>query len=227
MRLWCEGTGPGASAQSRRLPRTWQLCSLDVSFGGMTLETRPDDAAPRPARLTAKDFWLLAESGAFANHARTELIDGEIWVVTSVHRWHARALGILNLELTRAIEAAGLQLEVLIAGSVSMSDDSVPEPDLSVIAPLHSEAETIELEELKIAIEISDSSAAFDLDRKAKLYARHAVPEYWVVHRERRAVIQMWSASESGYAERREARLGEPLQSDTIDGLTVETTRIG
>lgn len=143
----------------------------------MTLAKRTDDTAPRPAKLTASDFWLLADSGAFANHARTELIEGEIWAVHSVHRWHARTLAALHLSLARAIEATGLALEVLIAGSVSMSDDSVPEPDLSVIAPEHADADTIALHELKIAIEISDSTADFDLGRKARLYARHGVPD--------------------------------------------------
>ncbi len=189
----------------------------------MTLEKRPDDIAPHPAKLTARDFWLLADNGAFENHARTELIEGEIWVVNSVHRWHARTLAMLTRELARAIEAAGLPLEVLTAGSVSMSDDSVPEPDLSVILPLDKNADTIGLEELKLAIEVSDSTAEFDLGRKAKLYARHGVPEYWVVHRDRREVIRMWSPTKSGYSERREAKFGERVEAATIADLTVET----
>ena len=188
----------------------------------MTLEKRTD-MAPHPAKLTARDFWLLADNGAFATHARTELIEGEIWVVNSVHRWHARVLISLGAEIVRAIAAAGLKLQVLGAGSVSMSDDSVPEPDLSVIAPQREETNTIALEELKIAVEISDWSAEFDLGRKARLYARHGVPEYWVVHRERRAVIQMWSPGEAGYAERREVSFGEAVQASTIAGLTIET----
>jgi hypothetical protein len=146
---------------------------------------QPFDDVPRLGKLTARDFWLLADSGAFANNARTELIEGEIWVVISVHRWHARAMSALHIELGRTIEGSGLRLELLLAGSVSMSDDSVPEPDISVIAALNADAKTIEKEELKLAVEVSDSSAPHDLGRKACLYARHGVPEYWVVHRER------------------------------------------
>jgi Uma2 family endonuclease len=189
----------------------------------MTLQTRSEDYAPRPAKLTAKDFWLLAESGAFEKHARTELIEGEIWVVNSVHRWHARVMGIMNRELARAVETAGLGFEVFVAGSVSMSDDSVPEPDISVITAMHNESKTIECEELNIAVEITDSTAHFDLGRKARLYARHGVPEYWVVHRDRREVIQMWSPADTGYAEHREVKFGEPIVSATISSLSVAT----
>jgi Uma2 family endonuclease len=189
----------------------------------MTLQTRSEDDAPQPARLTAKDFWLLAGSGAFDKHARTELIEGEIWVVNSVHRWHARIMGATHTALVRGIEAAGLPLEVLIAGSVSMSEDSVPEPDLSVIAALDEAPDTIMPEELKIAVEITDTTAKFDLGRKAKLYAVHGVPEYWVIHRDRRAVIQMWSPTPGGYSETRDVPFGARLEAATIPGLSVET----
>jgi Uma2 family endonuclease len=192
----------------------------------MTLEKRPLDTEPRPAKLTARDFWLLADSGAFASHARTELIEGEIWVVDSVHRWHARVMAKFIGALARAIDEAGLKLEVLAAGSVSMSDDSVPEPDISVIAPIDGEAKTILREELKIAVEISDSSEKLDMGRKAQLYARHGVPEYWVIHHERREVIQMWSPGAGGYEERREVAFGEWIEAATIKGLTVETSEL-
>jgi Uma2 family endonuclease len=192
----------------------------------MTLDKRLEDAVPHQAKLTARDFWLLADSGAFADHARTELIEGEIWVVNSVHRWHARTLGILHVALVEAIRAADTELEVLVAGSVSMSDDSVPEPDLSVIAPHDPDADTIELNELKLAIEISDSTAAFDLGRKARLYARHGVPEYWVFDRTQRLIVQHWSPGDEGYRERREIAFGEQVPAMTIPQLSIETSGI-
>lgn len=37
---------------------------------------------PHRAKLRVADFLLLAEAGAFSDYARTELIEGEIWVVT-------------------------------------------------------------------------------------------------------------------------------------------------
>jgi Uma2 family endonuclease len=192
----------------------------------MTLDKRLDDSAPHQAKLTARDFWLLADSGAFANHARTELIEGEIWVVNSVHRWHARAMVSLSVALMEAIKAQGLPLEVLSAGSVSMSDDSVPEPDLSVIVPYDPDADTIGLNELKLAVEISDSTAEFDLGRKAELYARHGVPEYWVFRGDSRQAIQLWSPTADGYAERRIITFGERIEAVTIEGLAIETSGI-
>jgi hypothetical protein len=39
-------------------------------------------------KLSARDFWALAEAGAFADYARSELIEGEIWVVNALHSRH-------------------------------------------------------------------------------------------------------------------------------------------
>lgn len=191
----------------------------------MTLDARLD-ARPHPAKLTARDFWLLADAGAFANNARTELIEGEIWAVNSVHRWHARTMLDLGSALKHAVETMGVELEVLAAGSVSMTDDSVPEPDLSVIEPLDPEAVSIGMAELRLAVEISDTTAAFDLGRKARLYARCGVPEYWVVVRETRTVVQLWSPAGEEYRNRLEIAFGDEVRSTTIPGLAIRTDQI-
>ena len=40
--------------------------------------------SPHPALLTSRDFLLLADSGAFEQYAKAELIEGKIFVV-NVH----------------------------------------------------------------------------------------------------------------------------------------------
>jgi Uma2 family endonuclease len=44
-------------------------------------------------------------------------------------------------------------------------------------------------DELSLAIEASDTTAAFDRSRKAVLYARAGVPEYWVLDLNRRMLV--------------------------------------
>ncbi|TPG43269.1 Uma2 family endonuclease [Sphingomonas koreensis] len=176
------------------------------------------------AKLTARDFWLLADSGAFEGFAKTELIEGEIWVVNSVYVWHAKTMAYLATELTLALRALGSDLVVYSSGSVDMSDDSVPEPDVS-IGEDHDE-KGLPLNKLALAIEVSDSTLANDLTSKAPLYARHGVPEYWVVDREGRRVIQMWAPEGDAYAERREMAFGQRIEGATVKGLAVETAAL-
>jgi Uma2 family endonuclease len=179
-------------------------------------------AEPMLAKLTVRDFLLLADSGAFERYARTELIEGEIWVVNAVHRRHARVHALLTAELGAALKAMRSPLEFYTAPSTELSDDSMPEPDIAVAEP--SEDRTLSGKVVRLAIEISDSTLKMDMGRKARLYARHGVPEYWVVDVESGAIHQMWSPSGEAYLESRIIPLGEPIVAATIASLTVETT---
>ena len=174
------------------------------------------------AKLTARDFWTLAEAGAFEGFAKTELIEGEIWVVNSVWAWHAKATAFFTVELAIALRALKSELVVYTSGSVDMSDDSVPEPDVSIGFD-HPERTGLPLAKLALAIEVSDSTLRNDLGRKARLYARCGVREYWVADADAQVVHQMWAPIGDGYSERREVRFGETLTSATVQGLSIPT----
>jgi Uma2 family endonuclease len=176
---------------------------------------------PHRAKLRVADFLLLAEAGAFADYARTELIEGEIWVVNSVHRRHARAHAQLTIEIGASLKSAGSQLVLYTAPSTELSDDSLPEPDIAMGEV--SDAKICPGPAMRVAIEISDSTLDLDLGRKARLYARYAVPEYWVVDVEARSIHQMWAPEGETYAQRREIGFGEILTAATISGLAVDT----
>jgi Uma2 family endonuclease len=179
------------------------------------------DNAPQRARLTARDYWTLAADGAFADFAKVELIEGELWAMNAVHSWHARTLIDLGSELKLALRSAGLSLTVYGSGSVSMSEDSVPEPDISVGDP--NADGPLPLAKLKLAIELSDTTLSDDLGRKVRLYAAHNVPEYWVVDRDGKRIVQMWGPGKEDYVERREVVFGASVTAATLIGLVVAT----
>lgn len=192
----------------------------------MTYEQRIDAETSVPIKLTAKDFWLLAESGAFEKYARTELIEGEIWAVNSVWRWHSRVNAQFAFAIMKGLEAAGINLTVYGPGSIAMSDDSVPEPDISVGEHETSANEPISLTAVRIAVELSDSTRKMDLGRKAQLYARHGVPEYWVADRKDQRLVVHSAPTAKGYARINSVPFGEVAPSHTLTGLMVETTSL-
>lgn len=186
----------------------------------MNAPLRPDPSFQR-ARLTARDFWLLAESGAFADYAKAELIEGEIWIVNSVWVWHARTTAYFTTELTIALRKIGSDLVVYGSGSVDLSGDSVPEPDIAI--GRDHEGRGLPLEKVMLAIEISDSTLARDLGVKARLYGTAGIPEYWVIDREGARIVQMWAPQDGGYAERRDVPLGGTITAATLPGITIAT----
>ena len=176
------------------------------------------------AKLTVKDFLTLAEAGSFDRYARSELIEGEIWVVNSIHRTHARVQAEMTTEISNALRTAGLGLIVYANPSTELADDSLPEPDIVVGVP--ADGKWVAGTEVVLAVEISVSTLKMDLGRKLRLYARHGIPEYWVVDPDARLLHQFWGRTDDGYREQRDIALGAPIIAATIERLSVKTTRL-
>jgi hypothetical protein len=69
---------------------------------------------------------------------------------------------------------------------------SEPEPDIAVLAKTGPEymGANPPASDVRLVIEVSDSTLAFDLGPKARLYARAGIPEYWVFDiGERRLIV--------------------------------------
>jgi Uma2 family endonuclease len=184
----------------------------------------PISTSPQAAKLTARDFWLLADAGAFAGFVKTELIEGELRVVNAVHSRHALAHATLTVDLGVALREAGLGLKLLSTPSTQLSEDSIPEPDLAIAT--RADGKALAAVDVVLAIEISDTTLGEDLGLKASLYGRHGIPEYWVVDVEGRIIHQHWAPNDQGYGERQAIMFGESISSILIAGLTVETARL-
>lgn len=177
---------------------------------------------PRPVRLTVEDFARLHDSGAFQAYAKTELIEGVIVAMNSQWSDHARAKSLLFRRLADAVDAAMPGFEAWAEVSVAMPPENMPEPDI-VVTSFRGGHEAVPVGTVALLVEVADTTAAYDLGRKAKIYASAGVPEYWVIDLHPGVVHQMWAPQGEAYAERREVALGERLDAATIEGLKVET----
>ncbi len=182
--------------------------------------------SPHPARLSVHDFLVLDRSGAFDSYAKTELINGKIYVVNAQYSEHMKAKVHLLRRLADACDALGGGLEAWSEGSVEMAPASMPEPDIFITTATPVSG-PVDKGSVALIVEISDTTAKYDLGQKARLYASAGVPEYWVVDLAAGRLHQMWSPGVKGYAERREVVLGERVEAVTIEGLGVETRGLG
>jgi Uma2 family endonuclease len=173
------------------------------------------------AKLTVEDFLALSERGAFDGYAKSELIEGEIWVVNAIHRRHAKAHATIVGELFIATKADNRQLTIYANPSTELSNISLPEPDVVVADP--DDGKMVNGPSVRIAIEISDSTLDMDLGRKVRLYAKHGVPEYWVVDLQENRVHQHWAPADQAYGQVRQIAFGERLTAATVEGLVIDT----
>ena len=140
--------------------------------GGMT-------QTPLTARRWSRvEYERLVELGVFDGDP-VELIGGELMVAEPQGVYHATVLGAVDDALRAAIPRGWI---VRAQMPVSLDYDSAPEPDLVIVRGTRADYRGAHPMIPGLAIEVSDSSLAFDRTRKGSLYARAGVPEYWIVN---------------------------------------------
>lgn len=174
--------------------------------------------------LTVDEFLILDEAGAFEELGRVELIDGDIYVLSPLFRPHARAQIEIMTAFANALRAGDFAAEALAPVSAKLDNHNLPEADLLVVSGGNSPL--VQREEVMIAVEVSASSLRHDLGRKAKLYARMGVPEYWVLDVKGQVVIRLVEPVGDAYMQRDDFPFGATVPSATIAGLVIDTTHL-
>jgi len=113
---------------------------------------------------------------------------------------------------------------VRVAGPVNLGGYSEPEPDLLVLknpGPEGYRRAHPTAVDVLLLIEVSDSSLAFDRGAKRDLYARYAIPEYWVVDLGGQRVLAYLDPEGGTYQRTEEYRAG-----DTVCPRAIPVARI-
>ena len=138
------------------------------------------ESGPQRHRITVHDYHRMAEIGVLAPDARVELIEGEIIDMAPIGRDHQSIVDQLNRALIRAV---GDDAIVRVQGSVRLGQWSEPQPDVVLLEPRPDfyRSEFALGTDTLLVIEVSDTTLRYDRDVKVPLYARHGVPEVWIV----------------------------------------------
>jgi Uma2 family endonuclease len=154
-----------------------------------TLEPIEALATP-PQKKWTRDECAALEQAGFLELARYELIEGDLLVKMGKNYAHSVALLLLANWLR---ETFG-KLQVIQENALDLRPEdypsSEPEPDLIVLRrPFTELGGKPRPSDVLLVAEVSGASLQFDLTRKAKLYARSEVTEYWVLDVGSRRVI--------------------------------------
>ena len=134
----------------------------------------PALAPERIRRLSRLEYDRMVDLGMFEDE-RVELLYGVLVAMSPQGAPHATITAWFQRELTLAL---GRSFEVRGHSPFAATEDSEPEPDISV-SPLASER--AHPSTALLLIEVSESSIRKDREIKTRLYAEAGVPEYWIV----------------------------------------------
>jgi Uma2 family endonuclease len=154
---------------------------------------------PRRHRITVDEYHRMGETGLLAPDARVELIEGEIVDMPPIGNPHMAAVSRLTRLLVMTVGDRGI---VQCQGGIRLGNYSEPQPDFAIVKPREDfyQHQPRWAVDTLLAIEVSDSSLRYDLRTKMPLYARHGVPELWVLDLSGRQLHAFREPTDTGYA---------------------------
>jgi Uma2 family endonuclease len=141
------------------------------------LTTTAAEGLPR-RYFTFAELEQMQAAGILDEDERIELIGGEIVPMSPKGNHHEVLKSALTIYWARKLPD---DLLFTTETTLRMSEDSYFEPDF-VFYPKEGGWKGLGASTARLVVEIADSSFAYDMGRKAGLYASFGIAELWVIH---------------------------------------------
>lgn len=184
------------------------------------------DYAPFAVIWTREDCDRLEQLG-FLDY-RYELINGVIIRKMPQNKRHAYCVNEAIHWIQGAFDRRYTQTQSSIRVASADNRINKPEPDVALLnKPLLDVAgDQPGPEDMRLAIEVADSTRDMDLGTKAALYARAGVPEYWVISVEERIAYVHTAPQPDGSYTRVEKRETETIAPSFAPDATVDVAAL-
>ncbi len=161
---------------------------------------------------TVEEVYRAVDAGIFAGQ-RFEVIAGEIIDKMGQNPMHASGLMYAVRQLIEIFGIDFVRAQLPLALRHPEGLFSEPEPDI-VVCSGHASDFTRKHPvpaEVRLVVEISDSSLRIDTTTKRDLYARSSIPEYWVVDLAQREVLVFRHPVAGAYTQIETRRPGQSI----------------
>jgi Uma2 family endonuclease len=178
--------------------------------------------APEPRLFTIDEYYKMAEVGILRPDERVELIEGVIVTMSPIGGRHVFAVIRLNrLFAGRLLDVADISVQNPVRLAVRVE----PEPDFAIIAVMDVVGEGDDPAppgptDVRLIVEVAETSVRYDIGKKAELYARHGIPELWVLDLIEDRLIVHRDPTPDGYASVRTVARGEAISPLAFPAVT-------
>ncbi len=147
---------------------------------------------------TVQDYYRMSDLGILDSNERTELIAGQIVIMTAKGTAHVITLQLLANNIQAQLGTTAL---IRTQDPIRLDNFSEPEPDLAIVKGTildYTQQHPVP-DDIYLVIEVADSTLKQDCQVKDKLYARSSIAEYWVVDINNRQVHIFRDPTSTGY----------------------------
>jgi Uma2 family endonuclease len=153
----------------------------------------PERIIPRRRLLSRRAYDQLVERGVLDDE-RLELLRGRLVTMSPQGVAHSFVTGALAQRLSRTLDES---YRVLVHSPFAATDDSEPEPDISVSR--RGRRARYHPSKALLLVEVAKSSLREDRIVKAEIYARNRAPEYWIVDLATKSIFVHTDPARSAY----------------------------
>lgn len=166
------------------------------------------------------EFHRMSEAGILSEDERVELIEGEIRRMSPIGSHHVGCVNRLTAVLNRLAADTAV---VSVQNPILLGDNSEPQPDVALLnlRPDFYSNSLPKPEEVLLLIEVSDTTAEDDRQKKVPLYAEWGIPLLWIVDLPA-GVVEVYSNPVNGtYTEVEKAKPGRHITIPGIAGASM------
>ncbi|HEX6042411.1 Uma2 family endonuclease [Longimicrobium sp.] len=220
------------AATPARRSFTWDECVRMGELGilpefGVELidgEVRERNIWGTPRRWTYEDWERMVAGGILDEDERIELVDGELVRMTPIGDRHMYTVDLIGEYLWSQMRGHGI---VRVQSPLKFHTGEGPVPDLVLLRMSEDRYRNRKAGpwDALLVVEVADSSMARDLG-KAELYARAAIPEYWIVDVNRPGVMVHLAPVGGEYSDVRRYGYGQAFTSPALTGRDVRVEEV-
>lgn len=165
-------------------------------------------------KLSIDEFHRMVDAEIILENERVELIYGEIVEMSPIGDRQLAIVGRIIMLLAPLL--AGRY--IVMPGPVKIGNYSEPEPDLMIVPHRddHYADTGVYPKDVRVLIEVSDSSFNKDINIKIPLYAEAGIPEVWNIDVNSEQVLQFSGLVDQAYKQQHRFGRDDTLSASTL-----------
>jgi Uma2 family endonuclease len=171
--------------------------------------------------FTVDEYSRMADTGILSPNERTELIDGEIVVMSPIGPRHHAAVDGATRVFVMTLQETGI---VRVQGNIVLHRLAAPQPDLVLLRPRRDfyASQHAGASDVLLLVEVADSSLDYDTTAKLNLYAIMQIPEYWVADLKNNRLLLYRNPEKDSYLSVREFHRGDVLTPHLLPDCRID-----
>lgn len=168
--------------------------------------------------FTVEEYHQMAQTGILCEDDWVELLEGEIVEMTPIGPRHAARVNRLSQLFFGQVEGRAI---VSVQNPIRLSEYSEPQPDLALLRPhpdFYAQAHPAP-EDVLLVVEVAETSADVDREKKVPLYGQAGIGEAWLVDLAGECVEVYLKSSPYGYREVRRFWRGDHFSPQAFPHL--------